>query len=150
GLLDPAVFQHKVHEEDAFRTQVSADAGRRKTYGPAWDRIADAQRTFAPFEREYYLIERGDAFDSDLFRIARHLIRLKAEKSKPNAERLREFRDSNLESLEFQLFSPAPIYPELERVKLAGALALLAQNLGGEHALVVKAFAGQSPGTRAA
>ena len=30
---------------------------------------------------------------------------LAEEKPKPNAERLREYRDSNLESLEFELFS---------------------------------------------
>jgi hypothetical protein len=150
GLLDPAVFGRKVRDEAAFRARIEADPSRQKVYGAAWERIAEVQGAFAPFEREYYLVERGDAFDSELFRIARHLIRLAAEKPKPNADRLREYRDSNLESLEFQLFSPAPMYPELERVKLAGALTFLAQNLGGEHPLVVKVLAGQSPAARAA
>jgi hypothetical protein len=150
GLLDPAVFGRKVRDEQGFRAQVAADAARQKAYGSAWERIAAAQRDFAPFEREYYLIERGDAWDTELFRIARNLVRLTTEKRKPNAERLREYRDSNLESLEFQLFSPAPLYPELERVKLAGSLTFLAQNLGGEHPLVVKVLAGQAPAERAA
>src|SRR5262249_16173331 len=48
-----------------------------------------------------------------------------------------------------QLFSPAPIHPELERVRLAGALSFLAENLGGDHALVVKILAGKSPAERA-
>src|SRR5262249_40195892 len=95
GLLDQAVFGRKVREEDAFRARIAADAPRQQTYGPAWERIAEAQRALAPFEREYYLLERGDALDSELFRIARHLLRLAAEKPKPNAERLREYRDSN-------------------------------------------------------
>ena len=47
-------------------------------------------------------------------------VRLADELPKPTADRLREYRDSNLESLKFQLFSPAPIYPDLERAKLAG------------------------------
>ena len=55
------------------------------------------------------------------------------ELPKKSADRLREYRDSNLDSLKFQLFSPAPIYPDLERAKLTASLTFLAENLGGEH-----------------
>ena len=48
----------------------------------------------------YNFLERGSRFDSQLFRIARTLVRLAEEKAKPNAERLREYRDSALDSLE--------------------------------------------------
>src|SRR5262249_29981856 len=96
------------------------------------------------------LLELGDGFDSKLFRIARQLVRLATEKPKPNADRLREYRDSNLESLQFQLFSPAPTYPELERARLAGSLTFLAGNLGGDHDLVTRVLAGKAPGARAA
>ena len=58
---------------------------------------------------DYYLLERGDAFDSRLFDIARHLVRLADELPKDDAKRLREYRAPRLESLKFQLFSPAPI-----------------------------------------
>src|SRR5439155_18494249 len=89
-------------------------------------------------------------FDSELFPIARHLVRLAAERPKPNTERLREYRDSALESLEFQLFSPAPIHPELERMRLATALSFLAENLGGDDPAVKEILAGKSPAARAA
>src|SRR5204863_1625859 len=112
--------------------------------------IAEAQKKLAGFERDYYLLERGDAFYSELFGVARHLVRLTAELQKPNAQRLREYRDSNLESLRFQLFSPAPIHAELERAKLAAALTFLAENLGGEHSVVAAILAGKSPANRAA
>jgi hypothetical protein len=150
GLLDPAIMARKLEEENGLINKISADPAKKDAYGSAWQRIADAQKTLAQFEHEYALIEQGHAFDGHLFRIARHLVRLAEEKAKPSAQRLREYRDSNLESLEFELFSPAPIHAELERVKLAGALSFLAQNLGGEHPLVVKIFAGQSPAARAA
>jgi hypothetical protein len=103
----------------------------------------------AGFERDYNLMERGDAFDSELFHIARHLVRLGAERPKDSAKRLREYRDSNLESLEFQLFSPAPIYPELERARLAGSFSFLAENLGGTHPLLLKILTGKPPAARA-
>jgi hypothetical protein len=149
GLLDPAILARKADSERDLRARIAADADKQKAYGDAWERIAEAEKAFAAFERDYYLLERGDAFDGELFLIARHLVRLAAERPKANAERLREYRDSALESLEFQLFSPAPIHAELERARLAASLSFLAEELGGEHPFVVKAFAGRSPSARA-
>lgn len=149
GLLDPAIIGRKATLESDLRRRIEADPAKQKAYGDAWQQVADAAKALAGFEREYTLLERGDGFDCELFQIARHLVRLAAEKPKPNADRLREYRSSNLESLELQLFSPAPIHPELERVKLAGSLSFLAEILGGEHPLVTKLFAGKSPAQRA-
>jgi hypothetical protein len=150
GLLDPAIVARKAAEERELREKLTANSQWQRAYGGAWERIAAAERTLEGFEKEHDLLERGDAFRSDLFRIARQIVRLVEEKPKPNSQRLREYRDSNLESLQFQLFSPAPIYPELERAKLVGSLSFLAENLGGEHPLVQKVMAGKSPAARAA
>ncbi|MCC6418273.1 MAG: S46 family peptidase [Gemmataceae bacterium] len=150
GLLDPAIIARKEADEAALRQFVDADPKRRKRYGPAWQQIARAEEELAPFEVEYFLLERGDGFDSRLFRIARAIVRLTEEVVKDDADRLREYRSAALESLKFQLFSPAPIYPELERAKLAGSLAFLAEVLGGEHPVVVKALGGKGPAARAA
>jgi hypothetical protein len=142
GLLDPAVMRQKAQEEAGLQ---AAAADREP-----WETIARAQQTLAGFEREYLLLERGDAFASELFTIARHLVRLAAELPRKNADRLREYRDSNLESLKFQLFSPAPIHAEEERAKLAASLTFLAEQLGGDHAAVTEALAGKPPAARAA
>jgi len=72
------------------------------------------------------------------------------EKAKPNGERLREFRDSNLESLELQLFSEEPIYDDFEQVKLADSLTWLVKQLGYSHPLVQKVLADRSPRQRVA
>ena len=150
GLLDPGVIARKTKDEEYLQFKVGADAALKKAYGSAWERIAAVQKTMAVFEKEYSLLETGDAFNSRYFRIARTLVRLVEEQAKPDAQRLREYRGSALESLKFLLFSPAPISADLERVKLAGSLAFLAEQLGGEHPLVVKALAGKSPAARAA
>ena len=47
-----------------------------------------------------------------------------SEDKKPSDDQLQEFRDSGRESLELQVFSPAPIYDDLEIAKLATELAL--------------------------
>lgn len=150
GLLDPAILAAKASLEKDVRAPIEADPDKAKAYGQPWDKIADALQRFADSERRYYLIERGDAFDSQLFRIARHLVRLADEQAKDDAKRLPEYRSSAVSSLQFQLFSPAPISTDLERAKLAGSLAFLAENLGGEDAFLVKIMAGKSPAQRAA
>jgi hypothetical protein len=146
GLLDPAILRRKADEEQALRSRLKE---KKESLLPdldtALERIADAEKGFAGFEREYLLLERGDAFSSQLFLIARHLVRLAEEKQRPNAERLREYRDSARESLELLLYSPAPIHAELERARMAGALSFLAENLGGDHPVVVKILGERPP-----
>ena len=75
---------------------------------------------------------------SDLFGIARTLVRLAEEKQKPNPERLREYADSNLDSLYLDLFSPKPIYDDLEIDRLASGFSYMMEMFGGEDALVQK------------
>ncbi|MFN4260190.1 MAG: S46 family peptidase [Gemmataceae bacterium] len=150
GLLDPAILGRKAQEEVQLQAKVQADPAKRQAYGNAWQRIAEAQDKLYAFETEYALLELGDAFDSQLFRIARHLVRLAAEKEKPNAERLPEYRETSLDSLYLSLFSPAPIHPELERAKLGGSLSFWAENLGGDYPLFKEICGNQSPAERAA
>jgi hypothetical protein len=151
GLLDPRILKSKEHAETAFLNELrEKDAAAWKQCAGALTRIADAQKALAGFEREYDLLEKASAFNSRYFRIARTLVRLVQEGAKPDAQRLREYREAGLDSLKFQLFSPAPLHAELERVKLAGSLSYLAENLGGEHPLVVKYLAGKSSAERAA
>ena len=158
GLLDPAIIARKEAEERKLTVPLigKSSPGRRSdgtTYLPLlapWDAVADAQKKLRTFEKEYSLLETGHAFFSDLFIHARHLVRLADELPKPNPDRLREYRDSNLDSLKLTLFSPAPLYPDLERTKLQASLSFLAEHLGGEHPVVVKVLAGKNPANRAA
>lgn len=128
GLLTASIMKSKQEDEQKLAQQTDA-----KKYTDALKTIADTQEKLKGFYKEYSLLEFGDAFDSQLFRIARHLLRLEAEKLKPNADRLREYRDTALTSLEQQLYSPAPIYPELEIAKLGASLTFMAEQLGGGH-----------------
>ena len=150
GLQDPSIVEKKRAEEKALRDAVSKDAKLRDAYGDAWDQVAATIKTWNQIYNDYYLLERGIAFNSDLFGIARQLVRLAEETSKPNADRLREYADAGLESLRQQLFSEAPIYEDLETVKLADSLSLLMEMMGAENELVHKVLAGKSPQQRAA
>jgi len=149
GLLDAALLRQKAVQENTLQQRVFTDPARRKLYGTAWSQIAEAEERLEKFEKAWALLETGDAFYSRHFRIARHLVRFAAEKAKPNAQRLREYQEAGLESLLFQLLSPAPISTELEQTKLTGSFMFLAEQLGGAHPLVRTILAGKSPAERA-
>jgi hypothetical protein len=149
GLLDPRLLDRKRQAEQRLRDAVASKADLADA-ADAWDRIAAAQKVIEGSALRYNLLEGGHGFSSDLFGIARALLRAAEERPKPNAERLREFGEAGRESLEFQLFSEKPIYDDYEQVRLADALSWLVMHLGEQDVLVQKVLAGKSPAERAA
>jgi len=149
GLMDPAVMARKRAEEAKLREAAEKDPKLADAKG-AWDKVAEVYKTRAKILKRHGMLEGGAAFASDLFGIARTLVRSAQERDKPQAERLREFIDSNKQPLELQLFSEEPIYEGFEILRLADSLASLSEQLGHDDPLVVKVLAGKSPVDRAA
>lgn len=148
GLQDPAIMEQKQAGEEQLLAAFSG--GQHAGARAAFDDVRAALAVYRNVMISNSLLERGSAFNSELFGIARTLVRLAAERSKPNADRLREFRESNLESLEQSLFSEAPIYEDLEIVKLADSLGMYIELAGADDPLLKKVLAGKSPQERAA
>ena len=153
GLLDPALLARKKAAEKTLREAVDKDPGLHDA-AAAWDNVARAIKVEAEHLRKFTLVEgaRGGAsgFLTTYFAVARTLVRAAEETPKPNGERLREYRDSNRESLEQNLFSEEPIYDTLEQTRLTSSLTYLAEQLGYETPLVQKILDGKSPAERAA
>ncbi len=150
GLQDPKIMNLKRKQEADLREAVAKDPKLQQEYGDAWDQVARTIEVLGGIYDEYQLLEQGRAFNSELFTIARRLLRLTEESTKPNPERLREYSEAGLESLKQQLFSEAPIYPDLEIVKLADSLGMLTELKGADDQLVQQILAGKSPRERAA
>ena len=125
GLQDPAVMRRKAKEQQALLAAASKDRQLQATCGKAIATIDKSLVTMATIREDYSLLEHGQAFNSELFQIARMLVRMAEENAKPNADRLREYRESNLESLKQQLFSKAPIYADVQTALLADSLSML-------------------------
>jgi hypothetical protein len=149
GLQDPALIARKRAEEKALREAVAGNPQWQREFGDAWDQVAAATGALHGIYFEQSLLEGGLAFNTELFRIARDLVRLADELPKPNAERLREYSEAGLESLKQSLFSEAPLYDDLETEKLADSLAMLAETLGVDGDVVRDILAGRSPRERA-
>jgi len=148
GLQDPAVLKSKAATEAALRQKVTSDPALSSAYGDAWQNVETALATYRPIFVEYRFLEGGLAFNSGLFQTARTLLRLGEESTKPNGERLREYRESNLPSLKQGLYSEAPIYEDLEIVTLTDSLSNLVE-MAPNSPLVLQVLAGKSPQERA-
>src|SRR5262249_26396080 len=110
--MDKSLFDKKKKEESGLRAKGSANPEWKREFGDSWDRIAAATK------RQVELIKpqrfRSISSASNLASVARQIVVYATEITKPDAQRLNGYHDSQLEELKFYLLSPAPIYPEFE------------------------------------
>ncbi len=142
GLQDPAYIRQHAEEEAALLKRIQADPGLA-SYANAWQQVAETQQRRAALRQESFSLNTG------IYNLARNFVRLAHEDAKPNPERLPEFRDSGRDSLRRQMLSPAPIYLDLERVKLADLMARTLEIRGAESELAEILLNGLSPAARA-
>lgn len=150
GLRDASLMAGKERSERALRDAVAGDPARQAEYGGAWDAVAAARQGLAAYYKEQTLVDGTGALSSSLYSIARNIVRLVEESTKPETERLPEFTEARRASLERQLFSPAPIYPAMEKAKLAGSLAFASAELGADEKCLKEMLGGKTPEARAA
>jgi hypothetical protein len=147
GLRDPGLLKTKAEEEVRFRARLAQHLDEFEAVD-AYGEIAKAVQADRNNFKAYEAYERF-ASRSDLFNMARTLVRAAAERAKPNGERLPAYRESSLPSLEFRLFSGRPYQPDLEIFFLADGLENLVTQYGSDDLLVKNLLAGKSPRDRA-
>jgi hypothetical protein len=144
GLKDDRLTLRKQQFERRLRRLVEADPKLGTDAAKVWDEVATAYRNWTPSEKAFQVLERQAAPGSELFRLARTIVRLNEERSKPDAKRLSEFRESALPGVQLTLESPVPIDEGLE-------IALLTQYfeelkvLGDKEAPVKAVLEGRTP-----
>jgi hypothetical protein len=142
GLEDKALMAKKQKEEEEFRARVDANPQWKEAYGPAWDEIAQAEKLFAQRNKQIRFRGIGGSRQANL---ALAIVQYVAEVQKPDGKRLEGFHDSELESLKFQLFSPAPVYPQMEELLLADSIARSLRELGPDDPYVKALLGGRQP-----
>jgi hypothetical protein len=143
GLQDPAVIQAKIAAENELLEKIKADP-KLASYAGAWDTIAEIQTKQADRQG------KGVNLNTRIFNIAQQLVQMAEEDTKPSAERLSAYRDSNRASFEQQLFSAAPIYKDLEQMILADLIGRMLESRGGDDELCQQILGGKNPADRAA
>jgi hypothetical protein len=139
ALHDDSLMVRKKAEEATLRALA-------KPEGPdPWQQIESATARERAVYLPYSFVEGGAGFNTILFRYARLLLRGADERTKPNAERLREFTDSNLPRIEQQLYAHVPIYAEVETLTLSFSLQRMREWLGPDYPLIRRLLAKESP-----
>ncbi len=144
GLLDKALMAAKQEEENKLKQGINSDPKKKQEFGDPWAEVARAENTYKQIFLPVTYLERRAGFRGDLATFARILVRAAVEKAKPNGERLREYRDSALPSLEQQLFSTAPVYKDLETVIMTQSLGELQHHLANDPA-TAEVLKGKTP-----
>jgi hypothetical protein len=148
ALIDKTFAAQLAKNEADFRAKVKAKPELEKQYGQVWENIAALVRRQQQLRKELNSLEYG--VGSELFDIARTLVRYADESGKPNGERLREFSDARLPQLKQGLLSNKPIYDELEVTSLTFSLTKIREELGPDHPVVKKMLGTKSPAELAA
>lgn len=145
GLKDPKFMEKKKAEEKALRAAIAKDAEKQKLYGGAWDELEKISRDYAGFYSSMMVFENMPGQYGTLLPIARQVYRYAVEKQKPNGERLREFSEANLASLEEEMYSAAPITASLEEAILAEYLRFSVKVLGDKNQVMIEVLGGKTP-----
>ena len=150
ALLDDRLISAKRAEEAALRSKVGADAQLAAATGDPWADIARAEAISRELDLPYVWIEAGAGFNSSLYGYARTLVRGAAERTRPNTDRLREYRDAALPRVAQRLGAPVPVYPQLEKLTLSFSFERMREWLGPDAPIVRQLLAKDSPDTLAA
>jgi hypothetical protein len=78
------------------------------------------------------------------------LVQYVAEVKKPDGERLDGYHESQLDSLKYRMFSPAPVYPAFEIARITGALEDSLAELGPNDPYLKIVLDGRTPKEAAA
>jgi hypothetical protein len=141
GLQDKNLMEKKRKEEEEFKAKVEANPEWKKEYASAWEKDSKAvEKGKSRIKEQFY---RG--FDSQLAGLAVNVVTYVAEVKKPDGERLPGFHEAQLESLKLRLFSPAPIYPEMEIARMTNALTVDVQGIGADDPWVKTVLNGRTP-----
>jgi len=142
GLRNPELMARKEEQEKEFRGRIAANPEWQKEYGHAWNEIATAEKALAANLKPYRFrsIQGASLADEALT-----IVQYAEQVGKPDGERLPGFHDSQLPSLRFQIFSPAPSYLPMEQALLANSLKQSLKELGPDDPYVRAALQGHTP-----
>jgi len=103
GLRDDRLVLRKTTFDLKIRHAVENDPKLGAAAAKVWDQVAAAYKTWAPLEKPYQILEGSPAPGSNLFRIARQLVRRREESDSPA----------------LTTSSDVPVTPSLETILLA-------------------------------
>jgi len=145
ALSEPGFFTRRREEEARLRQLIRLRFDDWEATLAAFDQVAQALQDYHGFRLEHRLLESADAFNSELFGLARELLRSSRERQKPNPERLREYTDAAWPFTVHKLLAERPVSLPLEEALLINSLEKLREKLGADHPAVTRILGEETP-----
>lgn len=133
AIFGSADFYDTTFKGDRERAALAAKVGN------AYDVIANSRKNFMKKGPELMY----SRFTGQLAGYAMTLVRYAIESEKPDAERMSQFKDANVNALKMGLMTPAPVTKEMEETMLATGFTLAEEKLGAADRFVAAAFQGR-------
>ncbi|MBC8179533.1 S46 family peptidase [candidate division KSB1 bacterium] len=141
GLLNEKLMGTRLKAEKDFRDLVASNPKWKQEYSGAWNVVEEViTKNRAVANKLFYQNFRG----SRLAGFALNIVRYVVEVEKPDAERLPGYHDSELEERKFRLFSPAPIYKDMEEAVFTFTLNMSLEALGEEDDFMKAVLGGKN------
>jgi hypothetical protein len=141
GLAAPSI-EGKMKAEREFRDKVNQKPELSERYADAWDSVSAGIQISRQHAREWYYRK---VIGSKMADWAVQAVFYQEEITKPDAERLEHYHESELEQFKFRFLSPAPLYKDFEIHQWAGGLKMSLKQLGTEDPFIRAALGDGEP-----
>lgn len=149
SLIDDAFMGGREVAEQAFRARVAADPRLAAEIGDPWAALEAVQpemrRLYPAFRLLEEMVEGRASGMSQLLTWANQIVRAAQERAKPNAERLPEYGEARLRTVETRVLAERPTFAALDEVQLAWWLSKLREVLTVDDPRVRALLGRESP-----
>ncbi len=142
ALTEPGLIPGKARDEARLKARLPRSL--RKTIGDPWADLTRIQADYRRLYTPYYFAETA-LNASDLFEVAREIVRAAEDRPKPSAERLPEYADSRLAALKHDLDATPPIDKAMDQMILEQRLSKAREYLTVDSPLTKLMLGKESP-----
>jgi V8-like Glu-specific endopeptidase len=145
ALMDPVFLNIKQREEAALRAAVRASPELAGEIGDPWAEISAAVTTQRALFLEHDFLEARAGSISQLYQMARQIVRAADEAAKPAGDRLPGYSDAGIERIHEGVLVARQIFPDQERMGLELWLSKTREYVGVDNAAVRRLLGRESP-----
>ncbi|MFA5832532.1 MAG: S46 family peptidase [Bacteroidota bacterium] len=141
GLLDKNLMAKKQNDEKELLSRINANPELKAKFAWAWDSVSAAMDRNKKRFKEITYRGLSGSLGTRALTIARYAV----ESKKPNGERIPQFQDALVNMTLQNLYSPAPVYADMEEVLLTDRFKEAVEMLGANDPWVLAVLDGKTP-----
>ena len=145
ALADAQSFAEIVAREEDLQARIARNRAAQREVGEAWDEIAQAEAAYRGFFLAHQYLEARAGGGSELFALARALVRAGTERAKPDAQRLPDYTQARIAGVERRVLAARAINRDFETEMLGFWLSKTREYLTADDPNVRRMLGRESP-----